>query len=243
MEERIFAAFDTSEDDTHVDQRYKIVRFKQCLSRYHSIVHTLVEHELPTEISHYTLDLSREQSTNPELKPVPLYSGNTIHLWRTGWTLYHVPSSTWIPVLDTNCLLQLPGEFIYTARNDTSQQCIGRIRESKALRYKMFHQLCSPRTGAQTTRIAPLPTPALPAARAVQLPCTKPTIPEFVIASMKRDAIARKESCPISMETFTEDTEVAMTSCFHLFEAASLATWFRKQSTCPMCKAEQAGLT
>jgi hypothetical protein len=31
-----------------------------------------------------------------------------------------------------------------------------------------------------------------------------------------------------------------MTSCFHLFEAASLATWFRTHSTCPMCKAQQA---
>lgn len=240
MEERIFAAFDTSEDDTHVDQRYKVLRIKQCLNRYQSIVHTIEEHDLPADLSHYTLDLCREESTNPGLRPVSLYSGDTIYLWRTGWTVYHEPSSTWIPILDTNCLLQLPGDFLYTAANDTSQQCTDRIRESKALRYKIFQQICLPRTGGQTTRSVDLPL--MPAARAVRVPplLTKAAIPGFVIASMKRDAIARKESCPISMEAFTENTEVAMTSCFHLFEAASLATWFRTHSTCPMCKAEQA---
>jgi hypothetical protein len=82
---------------------------------------------------------------------------------------------------------------------------------------------------------APLPS-APPAAD------TAPVIPKFVAEALKRDAVSKGESCPITMIPVGECSSVTMTSCYHLFEAAALERWMTTSSTCPVCKQEVASL-
>ena len=61
-------------------------------------------------------------------------------------------------------------------------------------------------------------------------------IPLFVANLIKNEAIAKSTSCPISMESFSDCKMCSLTSCYHLFESSSLATWLSTKNTCPVCK-------
>ena len=61
-------------------------------------------------------------------------------------------------------------------------------------------------------------------------------IPLFVANLIKNEAIAKNTSCPISMESFSDCKTCSLTSCYHLFERESLATWLSTKNTCPVCK-------
>jgi hypothetical protein len=74
---------------------------------------------------------------------------------------------------------------------------------------------------------APAPRPTATAA---------PQIPTRVAEVLKRDAVAKGDSCPISMEDFTASSKVAITSCFHLFQEDALTTWLQSHTACPLCK-------
>ena len=51
------------------------------------------------------------------------------------------------------------------------------------------------------------------------------------------------ESCPISLNSFSPDSEVAILLCGHCFEPEALNTWLEKQHksatpmSCPLCRA------
>ena len=49
---------------------------------------------------------------------------------------------------------------------------------------------------------------------------------------------ARKgtESCPIAATPFSESERLCVTSCFHIFDAPSLAQWQTSHTTCPVCR-------
>jgi hypothetical protein len=56
----------------------------------------------------------------------------------------------------------------------------------------------------------------------------------YVLASM-----VRKDVCPISLEPFREGQEIALTSCWHLFDDKSLVEHFQGQRgrpPCPVCR-------
>ncbi len=61
-------------------------------------------------------------------------------------------------------------------------------------------------------------------------------LPEFVLEALKRDAIVRKEICPITLEPFSSPEEIIVTRCYHLFNKESLEYWRREKSICPVCK-------
>jgi len=67
-------------------------------------------------------------------------------------------------------------------------------------------------------------------------PIITQSIPRFVAEAMKRDSIATGATCPITTNTFEVGTEVAVTSCYHLFEAAALNIWISTHMLCPICK-------
>lgn len=44
------------------------------------------------------------------------------------------------------------------------------------------------------------------------------------------------DTCPISANAYSECTSLAVTSCYHVFDSASLATWQATHNTCPVCR-------
>lgn len=67
-------------------------------------------------------------------------------------------------------------------------------------------------------------------------------LPRFVAEALKRDALIRKENCSISMSPLEECGTVAVTDCYHLFDAESLTDWLKRKPSCPLCKQPVAGL-
>jgi hypothetical protein len=70
---------------------------------------------------------------------------------------------------------------------------------------------------------------------------TQPTIPTvslplFVAEALLDKAERAREECAIAMEPLRKG-EAAVTSCFHVFQRDALDTWFRTNTTCPVCKA------
>lgn len=61
-------------------------------------------------------------------------------------------------------------------------------------------------------------------------------IPEFVCRALIREALERGESCPISLGEFTPETNMSVTSCYHVFETESLNSWLAVNNACPVCK-------
>lgn len=83
----------------------------------------------------------------------------------------------------------------------------------------------------------PAPTAGVPTA----LPpiVTRPHgAPGFVTDALVRDALQRAAACPITLEPLTATTPVAVTDCYHLFDATALATWRAAgDNKCPVCRA------
>jgi hypothetical protein len=76
---------------------------------------------------------------------------------------------------------------------------------------------------------APPSPPQAPAEQAQQ-------IPRHVFKVFVEAAIAKKETCPITMEEITMEN-VAMTPCGHLFDKTALQMALRTRNTCPQCRA------
>lgn len=60
--------------------------------------------------------------------------------------------------------------------------------------------------------------------------------PKFVADLVITDAVTKGSVCPITMEPIADATKATMTPCFHVFDAAALATWATTHTTCPVCK-------
>lgn len=61
-------------------------------------------------------------------------------------------------------------------------------------------------------------------------------LPRHVGDMLIKGAREGKESCPISANLYSECKQLTVTSCFHVFEKLSLATWQREHDTCPVCR-------
>lgn len=62
-----------------------------------------------------------------------------------------------------------------------------------------------------------------------------PPAPAFVNALVVADAVAKADTCPITLSPITAAT-AAVTSCFHVFDGDAIATWLSEHKTCPVCK-------
>ncbi len=61
-------------------------------------------------------------------------------------------------------------------------------------------------------------------------------LPKNVGDILIRDARAGKDTCPILQIPFTDCEKLAVSSCFHIFDAGSLRTWQQTHQTCPVCR-------
>jgi hypothetical protein len=95
--------------------------------------------------------------------------------------------------------------------------------------------------------VAGVPAVAVPsAAIAAHRPSAPPSpsslsaqpqqIPRHIFKVFVEAAIAKKETCPITMEEITMEN-VAMTPCGHLFDKTALQMALRTRNTCPQCRA------
>lgn len=97
--------------------------------------------------------------------------------------------------------------------------------------------------GARPTISPPPPTVSRPeGTNSSSLPSSRHDstgrLPPFVLEALVRDAISRHTTCPITMEPLTTPSQVAVTNCYHLFDATALATWRASgEDKCPTCRA------
>ena len=218
MAEVIFAVFDDSL--IHL----KCVRMNDTV--YQGESRTRLE-ACDTAASNSSVMIKTSQEPEPTLTRLILESGSPIYLWRTSMCMYHRRTRKWIHILDSNCLNQIPGEFTYR------EDCISKFFSgSRNIRCKILH-----RRMLQTIYRQELTLVRMPAPVPVPLPSeAAPKIPAFLGAIIKRDAITKKDTCPISLEEFTEDMKTVVTPCFHIFTQAGLSRWLESKSLCPTCK-------
>ena len=50
-------------------------------------------------------------------------------------------------------------------------------------------------------------------------------------------AVARHNTCPVTMEPITHDSHSAVTQCNHVFKTQALLYWLQMNRTCPVCRA------
>jgi hypothetical protein len=171
----------------------------------------------PLEGEPFELDLQSAKDKRPQMEKIGLGPIN-IGVWRTPWTVNH--RGVWLPILDTDHREYIPGNFIYTSISN-QEKCNERIVHQLDMRLQFIRELegypnvCKSPLGQKDTL----------------------SIPRFVMESLKRDAIARKYECPISMTSIEEATEVCFTECFHIFEKESMRQWLKEKPECPLCKA------
>lgn len=80
----------------------------------------------------------------------------------------------------------------------------------------------------------PAPPPPIIKTKTVTAPAPPP--PVYVTALIVADAVAKADTCPITLEPITTAT-AAVTDCFHVFDRAAITTWLSEHKTCPVCKA------
>jgi hypothetical protein len=169
-------------------------------------------------------------------------------LWKSGWRIKDPATDLWIPVLDMAPHCELPGMFIYQVWGDTAEGCRERQREQATLRSRVMSALTNPtaplpsHTVSQRSRVetpilsfSPPPHPSPPP----RAPPPPREVPGFVAEALLESAIAKAQTCPITLSSFEAGEEVAVTPCFHLFGAEALASWRSSgQASCPVCKQE-----
>jgi hypothetical protein len=79
--------------------------------------------------------------------------------------------------------------------------------------------------------LAPLVVPP-PLVERAQLP---KEIPQRIAWIVAEDVSRKEENCPITLEPISPLT-AAVTSCYHVFDANAIASWFESHSECPVCK-------
>lgn len=221
MTERYFAIFDDAV------RRLKIV----CMSEVSP------EPDLVIMLSAYRgaatpgkVQIMPSSEPEPMIKRVPLQAAQHVYLWRSPWSVYVDLAKAWIPIVDSDKRAQIPGEYIYDVNYTFYNPWYSQYMSLRSIMLKEVERL--ERTSSPGPRPAPMVTiPSAPPA----IPGHKP--PRFVAEIIKRDAIATRSCCVISLNEFTEEMKTLVTPCFHLFEASALDEWIRLERTCAICKA------
>ena len=159
------------------------------------------------------IELSKEPE--PMLKQFTLESGDNLYLWRTPWCMYKQDINAWMPILDSNKRSHLPGQFTLEANYSKHYESHMKLYANMVYEVELMD--------AQVQEVRQTPESKAP--------------PRFVCEMIKRDAIATKRGCGISLEDITERTKTLITPCFHIFEATSLERWIALKECCAICKA------
>lgn len=161
--------------------------------------------------------------------------------WQTGYKLI-VPGlipglELAVPVLDVAHRRQLfPEPYTQSAEGDRPGWCMDRQERQNSLREQML----------QTVSLhAEMPgwvMGGLGESRRQQKPANSVSqagpIPKFVAELIMKNAKETSATCPISMNSPEECERIAITNCFHWFDANSLEQWMKRGRHCPVCKTE-----
>ena len=154
-------------------------------------------------------------------------------------------------ILDVLGRIQEDRLAMIRAREDAaSQQSMNRYRDEyyQARRYNQDHRIRTPPSigvpfrNRRRSISPPAPPPPVrivevevPVERVVIQTKTMP-LPKAVGEVLLKDARAGKDTCPIAATPFAECEKLSVSSCFHIFDAASLARWQEDHTSCPVCR-------
>ena len=165
--------------------------------------------------------------------------------WYTQYKVFSTLLEEWLPVLDFSLRSCIPSVYEYRIAGDTDEKFMQRQSYMEALRTS-FLQTPAPigrRAPIATHHAFPIPAsveppPPIRRQRSQSEPKPQPQkIPVFVAEALKRDAISRGDTCPVSMTPFTASTPITILSCFHMFMKEAADEWFKRRDECPCCKA------
>ena len=161
-------------------------------------------------------------------------------------------SFTQVPVVDFEQRDVFPAIFPVTPQNDSIGSCMTRQSDQRQRRLRMqdailahldahpqsFLATSVPVVPVASAPPAPQPAPliAAPPQPAPPQPAPLMPFPAFVAEALVQAAIAKKDTCPITCQEFTECDRVTVTNCYHCFESSALSTWLSSKSVCPTCK-------
>jgi len=134
---------------------------------------------------------------------------HVLYMWKVGYEALHPVKKIWIPVLDTGYKHLFLGAYCYSEKGSSYDMVKRRHEAQRFYMHIYFNDL--------KKSVSP--------------------IPAFVAELIKKDAINKKDACPISMNPFEECDNLMLTSCYHLFEYTSLRMWLKKNTSCPLCNA------
>lgn len=190
--------------------RVKILRITEVGNRYqyhHTITPYVNDHPR-------ILNMYKATTRDTNLQKISLDSG-PIYLWRTLYTVQY--GAAVIPILDSNMRESIGGEYDYRVLV-LMDQCADFMEQVQTLRRRM------PMMRGNMARTPRLPAPPPP-----------PQIPKFVTDALKRDAIQRNYTCPITMDPIT-DGPAAITSCYHIFSQEAINESLQRSRVCPFCR-------
>jgi hypothetical protein len=219
------------DEDPRVLYRYAVVKLELNGGIYEMKPHepaygprTLALYETPIEgpISNRVIRINLRISDSVTKRVKVWFTGETVTTYQTFD----------IPVIDISSHgdIDTMEIFHYCLIDDTVEAC--RRRQDKQ-RINRHEYLCLRSPPAPSQPAAP---PSPPPSPPQQSQALRTEIPKFVADMIKSEAIRDKKSCPITMNTVTSEMACSITSCFHLFDRAALATWMEKESKCPICK-------
>jgi hypothetical protein len=136
-------------------------------------------------------------------------SSREIYVWRTPYSVRC--DDKWVPVVDFSVDDCYEGPFPHTVENDVYEYTYHRMKQ-QTLRLEMIDTI---RKQEVTPRSA---------------------VPKFIAELVQKEAIAKKESCPITMIPFEDCDSTTLTSCYHLYETAGINKWLENNMKCPICK-------
>ena len=211
MRKKHFAIFDQEVKRLKVAYMVEIITVPEIIIEIFQYTPTVNEKKkIVTKISDF----------KPMIKKIPLDNDEHLHLWRFPWCIHLAELDVWIPILDSDKREKIPGTFAYKTQYEVHNPW---YEEYRSLRTKMLKTIEEQQSRSVRRN-------AFPRLRAAAI---KP--PKHVAEIIKRDAIANKIICSISLDDITADMTVSVTPCFHIFESTSLKGWIQRTCTCPVC--------
>jgi hypothetical protein len=149
---------------------------------------------------------------------------------------------SWIPTGFTPISLRANLNELYETLGRIQEEMLAEIRrreDNESFRqpdvpfYHPQHRYDRPQTPPriiETVRVVEVPVERVVVHQRI-LP-----MPKAVGDALIRDARMSKDSCPILQTPFSDCEALAVSSCFHIFDKASLATWQQAHTSCPVCR-------
>ena len=140
----------------------------------------------------------------------------SMYVWKTPYAAFYRGEDQWIPILDTDrrSLFIGSGYFLYSTEKASSDILDVQIMRQQYQRSRMILKIRE--LESRKEEVCP--------------------IPKFVGDLIKKEAISKKDSCPISLTLYAECASLILTSCYHLFEEHAIQEWLKRNNACPMCK-------